>query len=366
MTPTTEEEARLTLYQAASQHWAHAEQIRWTLLYNYLMASTILLLAWATLYASSAQHPKVQVVLAGAGAMLSALWVALGARATGFVSMYAATGRALEPSSQTPDSDGATLGPFASAAQHRISGTGIGRLAPSHLVLWLVPSLFLLVYAILFFLSVRNALLPSRVIPAWLIILAAILVIVFGLRSLRDTFRAAGGPRSASGYCFHCGSALTARLSGGRDRLVCTACGQVHYEQPIVGAGALVEEGGKLLLLKRSGSPFDGCWGLPGGHVEADENPEDAAAREVKEETGLTVSVTGLAGAFFFDDHPRGAGIFLVYRCRSLDGRPVATLEATTVSYFGPDEVPDELAGGGHRAAIQDWVRKDNPVAKGT
>jgi len=40
-----------TLYQTASQHWIHAEQVRWTLLNNFLMAATILLLAWAAVYA---------------------------------------------------------------------------------------------------------------------------------------------------------------------------------------------------------------------------------------------------------------------------------------------------------------------------
>src|SRR5437870_6750726 len=118
-----DEATRDTLYQAASQHWAHAEQIRWTLLYNYLMASTILLLAWATVFASStgARLPRyIQAGLAAAGALLSALWVALGARATGFVSMYAATGRGLEPQLPIlPGPDPVAVGPFASASQHR-------------------------------------------------------------------------------------------------------------------------------------------------------------------------------------------------------------------------------------------------------
>jgi len=76
------------LYQTASQQWAHAEQIRWTLLYNYLMASTIPLLAWSAVFASaddSSEKAVVLVLLAVGGTALSALWVALGLRATGFV-----------------------------------------------------------------------------------------------------------------------------------------------------------------------------------------------------------------------------------------------------------------------------------------
>jgi ADP-ribose pyrophosphatase YjhB (NUDIX family) len=358
MVVTDDQDTRLVLYQAASQHWAHAEQIRWTLLYNYLMASTILLLAWATVFASSSSHPKVQVVFAAAGAALSALWVALGARATAFVSMYTETGRSLEPSPEPLAGEVARVGPFAAAARHRSSMTGVGRFAPSHLVLWFVPTLFLVVYLGLLYLSIRDALRPNLVIPGWSVILAALIVLGFAALSLRDTFRLAHGSRPAPGYCFHCGSALTVKPSSGRDRLTCTGCGRVHYPQLIVGAGAIVERKGKLLLLKRAQPPFAGLWGLPGGHVEADENPKIVAAREVFEETGLRVTAHDLAGAFFFDDHPRGSGVFLVYHCQSLGGDPAPTSEAAQVSFFAPSEVPTELAGGGHRAAVGAWAQQ--------
>jgi len=361
MVLTDDQDTRLALYQAASQHWAHAEQIRWTLLYNYLMASTILLLAWATVFASNSSHPIVQFVFAAAGAILSALWVALGARATGFVSMYSATGRSLEPLPEQLAGEVARVGPFAAAARHRSSMTGVGRFAPSHFVLWLVPTLFLVVYLALLYLSIRDALRPKLVIPGWSVILAALIVLGFAARWLRDTFRLAHGSHPAPGYCFHCGSALTVKPSPGRDRLTCTGCGRVHY-RPIVGAGAIVERTGKLLLLKRAQPPFAGLWGLPGGHVEAHENPKDAAEREVLEETGLRVTAHDLAGAFFFDDHPCGSGVFLVYHCQSLGGDPAPTSEAAQVSFFGPSEVPTELAGGGHRAAVGAWVQQHTKV----
>jgi hypothetical protein len=75
MTNAGEDATQVSVYQAASQHWAHAEQIRWTLLYNYLMASTILLLAWATIFGaqSSGQvRHSILAALAAAGAGLSA------------------------------------------------------------------------------------------------------------------------------------------------------------------------------------------------------------------------------------------------------------------------------------------------------
>lgn len=75
---------------------------------------------------------------------------------------------------------------------------------------------------------------------------------------------------------------------------------------PVVGAGAVVQDGeGRLLVVQRGRAPARGRWSLPGGRVEAGEVAADAAAREVREETGLRVEVTSFLGyvEHIFDDH---------------------------------------------------------------
>ena len=64
---------------------------------------------------------------------------------------------------------------------------------------------------------------------------------------------------------------------------------------PCVGA-VVHDGGGRLLLVRRGTPPGRGLWSVPGGRVEPGETPVEAVVREVREETGLLVQPTRLAG----------------------------------------------------------------------
>ena len=161
-------------------------------------------------------------------------------------------------------------------------------------------------------------------------------------------------------FCPLCATRLVQRTVAGRVRATCPECGWVHYAQLKVGAGAVIERQGRLLLLRRARAPFRGCWNLPAGYVEADESPATAAERETFEETGLSVQATELFGLYFFADDPRGNGLLIAYRCRVVGGTLCESDEGYEPTYFSRDELPTALAGGGHDRAIADWrARKE-------
>jgi len=120
----------------------------------------------------------------------------------------------------------------------------------------------------------------------------------------------------------------------------------------------LIEEDGRILLVRRAHEPVRGWWTLPAGYVEYGEVAEETAAREALEETGLVVSIDGLHGIFAGFGDPRGAGHLAVYYATRLSGAPVAGDDAAEVGWFAADEIPAEIAFEGSRKAIAAWLAR--------
>ena len=71
-----------------------------------------------------------------------------------------------------------------------------------------------------------------------------------------------------------------------------------YPERPLVGVGVILVKDRQILLVKRGHEPNKGMWSIPGGLIKLGETAEEAAIREVREETGLEVSIGAVAGVF--------------------------------------------------------------------
>jgi len=71
-----------------------------------------------------------------------------------------------------------------------------------------------------------------------------------------------------------------------------TATSRSFPARPVLGVGAVIlDDGDRVVLVKRAHEPLKGCWSLPGGAVEVGETLEAALTREVREETGLEIRI---------------------------------------------------------------------------
>ena len=71
-----------------------------------------------------------------------------------------------------------------------------------------------------------------------------------------------------------------------------------YPKRPMVGVGAIIFDGARILMAQRGKEPLKGWWSLPGGALEIGERLEQAVCREVLEETGLVVEPVGLFEIF--------------------------------------------------------------------
>jgi ADP-ribose pyrophosphatase YjhB (NUDIX family) len=160
-------------------------------------------------------------------------------------------------------------------------------------------------------------------------------------------------------HCLACGTALEQQVVDDRPRGVCPACGWIHWGSAKPCAGALVVRNGKVLLVRRAIEPFRGYWDIPGGFCEADEHPAEAAIREVREETGLAIELTGLLG-LWMDDYAGSNTLNVYYLARPLGRHIRVGDDADGAAWFAPTALPRRVAFLNGRRALEAWATGDH------
>jgi ADP-ribose pyrophosphatase YjhB (NUDIX family) len=145
-------------------------------------------------------------------------------------------------------------------------------------------------------------------------------------------------------HCRICGSEVNWRVppTDNRERAVCPACGEIHYENPLSVVGTLPVWGEQVLLCRRNIEPRYGLWTLPAGFLELGESVAAGALRETVEEAGARVELGTL---FTMLDVVRVGQVHLFYLARMLDDSLAPGPETIEARLFREDQVPwDQLA----------------------
>jgi ADP-ribose pyrophosphatase YjhB (NUDIX family) len=140
-------------------------------------------------------------------------------------------------------------------------------------------------------------------------------------------------------FCSHCGAELNERIPEGDDRPrhICDSCDTIHYINPRVIVGCVVEHDSKILLCKRAIDPRSGLWTLPAGFMENGETTLQGAARETWEEARAVVADPQLYRLF---DVPNISQVYMFYRARLVDGAFGVGPESEETGLFSEDEIP--------------------------
>ena len=168
-------------------------------------------------------------------------------------------------------------------------------------------------------------------------------------------------PREFS-FCPKCGAGLGRRTMHEIERQVCPDCTFVFWQNPAVGVAVIVlDDGGRVLLGRRSRGAYRGAWCIPCGYVEYDEDVRAAARREFREETGIDVELGNVFAVHSNFHNPSMHTVGIWFRGEPSGGRAHAADDLDRVEFFALDALPAEIAFPTDRLVLADLRRDGRP-----
>ena len=142
-------------------------------------------------------------------------------------------------------------------------------------------------------------------------------------------------------FCSECGASVRLCVPPGDNlpRYVCDACTTVHYQNPKIVAGCVLEWRGRILLCRRAIEPRHGLWTLPAGFMENSESAVAAAAREALEEANAVGEDLALYGLYSL---LHVSQVYLMFRGQLKDGHASPGEESLEVALFAERDIPWE------------------------
>ena len=148
-------------------------------------------------------------------------------------------------------------------------------------------------------------------------------------------------PDTTFKYCPLCTTSLVEKHIYDAQRLTCPACGFILFLEPKLVTVVVIQNEGKVLLGRRNMEPARGLWSFISGYVDRGEKVEEAAIREVKEETNLDVQLEGLIGIYSANGNPH---VVIAYQASILNNDISGLLaqpeEVSELAFFSLEEIP--------------------------
>lgn len=127
----------------------------------------------------------------------------------------------------------------------------------------------------------------------------------------------------------------------------------------------IIEKEDSIILIKRGRDPNKGKISIPGGFVEWGETVEQAAVREVEEETGLKVRLKEILGVYSDPNRDsRGHIMTVTFVADPVEGEPRGGSDTADAKWFKLDEIPFNDIPGDHPKILHDYIKWKNE--KGT
>jgi ADP-ribose pyrophosphatase YjhB (NUDIX family) len=158
----------------------------------------------------------------------------------------------------------------------------------------------------------------------------------------------------------HCPRCAT-ELEHAPGRVDCPSCGfRAHSHSETTVGAIVVDDEGRVLLVRRARDPYKGTWDVPGGFLEEGEAPLEGLRRELQEETALDVEPGRFVNALL-DRYGTGEDaattLNLYWEATVAGGEPEAGDDAAEVRWFPRDELPpeEEIGFPNVRELLRGW-----------
>ena len=157
-------------------------------------------------------------------------------------------------------------------------------------------------------------------------------------------------------FCLYCGGQIIKKKEDHVLRDCCSSCHSFFYDNPLPVVSAIVDDSRQILLVKRDRAPFKGHWCLPTGFAEAGESIEDAALRELQEETGLKGRINRLLDVDSYKSRFYGDLLFLTFVVERSGGKLMAGDDSAQARFWPINDIPP-LAFRSNRRALTAYIK---------